>query len=1044
MKNKHLNLFMIVAILSFAPVSCVREEMDNSSSVKTIDHITASKEEFPKTKTHIENGTSLVWDDGDQVGVYSDMMDTPVSYLRHPDYNGRFFGDPVTGSEFYAFFPFDSFTRDEDSKNILHHSNWIANYYKAGDSRTGLYPPMVAKGNGEDLTFLQTCGILHFKMRGSLKIEQFILLGNDGETIWCEGDIDMSMDKPVLVPKENPGDENATSIRFHQGDIQLSPDSDYDLYFVVPPMTFEHGFTLRVIYYGESEDKMEVFDKVSYKPLTIKRAVMSTYTLPDIEGSFQEQEDAIKDILLQIYNNHNGVNWKDQDGWFTDRDISEWSGVTIRNGKLVELSFLNKFMGTTFPEEVFSFPDLEYLLLSGSGITGTIPEEISSLRKLRVLFLGNNNLEGTIPESLFSMEELRQLQLNGNNLSGGLSDKISLLENLGELNLSDNNFEGELPEELFNCTSLYTINLAGNNFSGTLSPSVGKLSNLQSLNLSNNAFSGPLPSELTLLPEDVGLNFTYNSFSGKIPSEFDGWEPWNRNWYYIAGFNEGLDYTDVRPHCPKFSVTLLDGSTFTEADLSRNDLTIIASDGTWCPGTIHFHPTLDKAWRSFKDEGLDILEGFGNEPDGTPEQNVRNYVSKHGIEWKTFYSHFGNSIPLNPDSYPLFFAYDSQGVLVWASRPGRVSSDGTEEDLRSTLIPFLEERYGKSASEYSSTDFSRDGTVINVQKAEEGEGINVVFMGDAFSDRQVQNGTYRQAMDRAIEAFFCIEPIKSYRKLFNVDIVETVSVNESYFEGRSTALDTYYQGRETLGNDDKVFGYASKAVGADALDECLVVVVLNELAVGSGTCSIHTAEQGIWGSGPAVAYTTNFTEDDYFIQTLVHEAAGHGFGKLADEYYSNGSGTIPSSKVGTLSEQQQYGHWKNITFSGDPSSAPWASFINDPLYANEKIGLYEGGDEYNYGVWRPSQHSIMRCDEMYFNAPSREAIWCRMHALAYGSSWTYNRQEFIEYDAVNRQMFSAAAQAPMVLAPKNASENAGQRTITHSAPVIHKWVNKWK
>ena len=37
-----------------------------------------------------------------------------------------------------------------------------------------------------------------------------------------------------------------------------------------------------------------------------------------------------------------------------------------------------------------------------------------------------------------------------------------------------------------------------------------------------------------------------------------------------------------------------------------------------------------------------------------------------------------------------------------------------------------------------------------------------------------------------------------------------------------------------------------------------------------------------------------------------------------------------------------------------------------------------------------------------FNAPSREAIYYRIHKLAYGESWTYDYEEFVNWDLNQR------------------------------------------
>ena len=44
-----------------------------------------------------------------------------------------------------------------------------------------------------------------------------------------------------------------------------------------------------------------------------------------------------------------------------------------------------------------------------------------------------------------------------------------------------------------------------------------------------------------------------------------------------------------------------------------------------------------------------------------------------------------------------------------------------------------------------------------------------------------------------------------------------------------------------------------------------------------------------------------------------------------------------------------------------------------------------------------------------FNAPSREAIYYRIHKLAFGDDWEYEYEDFVEYDAINRTPASAPA-----------------------------------
>ena len=69
-----------------------------------------------------------------------------------------------------------------------------------------------------------------------------------------------------------------------------------------------------------------------------------------------------------------------------------------------------------------------------------------------------------------------------------------------------------------------------------------------------------------------------------------------------------------------------------------------------------------------------------------------------------------------------------------------------------------------STEYYTSTDYSRDGEVVALQAASVGKGIDLVFMGDAYVDRDMETGgKYETDMKQSMEYFFSIEPYKSFR-----------------------------------------------------------------------------------------------------------------------------------------------------------------------------------------------------------------------------------------------------------------------------------------
>lgn len=294
-----------------------------------------------------------------------------------------------------------------------------------------------------------------------------------------------------------------------------------------------------------------------------------------------------------------------------------------------------------------------------------------------------------------------------------------------------------------------------------------------------------------------------------------------------------------------------------------------------------------------------------------------------------------------------------------------------------------------------------DGNVRTIQKASIGNGIDIVIIGDAFSDRLIADGTYDKYMNMAAEAIFDVEPYKSFRDFFNVYAVYAVSRDEKYYNNYGqTAMSCWFgEGTRIVGNDYNALQYAMKAIHEDRVYESTIIVAVNEHRY-SGTCYMYYDRNNDYGTGLGVAYCALNNTDLDFCDVVRHEAGGHGFAKLSDEYGGNGS-INEREKLDFITMSEMNGWYKNIDFTDDPNSVKWSQFIADPAYSSEKIGVYEGGATYDSGVFRPTENSIMRYNKGTYNAPSREAIYYRINKLAFGAGWLYDRAEFLEYDRKN-------------------------------------------
>ena len=423
----------------------------------------------------------------------------------------------------------------------------------------------------------------------------------------------------------------------------------------------------------------------------------------------------------------------------------------------------------------------------------------------------------------------------------------------------------------------------------------------------------------------------------------------------------------------------------------------------WCPYSTVFTPTLVELYDGYKDKGLEVIAFSGG---ATAETHIK-YAETHNTKWPyitltnnadLFYSHTWMS--------PAVCVVDKEGYIVF----NHIS------DKYQDLGKFLLEKLGKPnvVELYKSTDYSADGKVKTLQKATKGNGIDIVLMGDAYSDRLIANGIYDKVMNTAMEKFFTEEPYKSYRDHFNVYSVTAVSDNEVYTDKSSTTFAGYFGGEGTTlvgGNDEKVFSYAEKAISSERIDDALIVVMMNSSKY-AGTCYMYNISEGDWGRGASISYFPIGVDDNALAQVLHHEAGGHGFSKLADEYAYKDMGAIPDSEIEQKKSYEPYGWWKNADFTSDPTKVKWSHFLTDTRYANDGLGVFEGAFTYWTGAYKPTVNSIMNNNTGGFNAPSREAIYYRIHKLAYGEDWEYDYEEFVEWDAKNRKTAAATRGVP--------------------------------
>ena len=298
-------------------------------------------------------------------------------------------------------------------------------------------------------------------------------------------------------------------------------------------------------------------------------------------------------------------------------------------------------------------------------------------------------------------------------------------------------------------------------------------------------------------------------------------------------------------------------------------------------------------------------------------------------------------------------------------------------------------------------DFSEDGKIDTLQQHAKGEGIPIVLMGDGFVDQELADGTYRRVMEKAMENLFTEEPVKSLREYFDVFMINAVSENNDFGMGYKTAFSCKLAGGNSTvikGDDVSVQVYVGKVLKEEKKKNSLAVVVLNT-SVYAGTTYLGYQD----GNGKfiefAIAYcpVIETLESEHFRQVLVHEAVGHGFGKLEDEYVYLDKGNVTTLEMQRIRTMQANGWAQNVDFTASKDTVLWASFLTDSRYQNEHLGVYEGACTYPKGAYRPSEDSMMNSNTCAFNAPSRKSLYEKVMKIGMDTEQVLY-EDFVTFD----------------------------------------------
>ena len=1009
---KLLNIFTNILVLSSMAVSVAcNETEERGSEAHNINAVIVQ----PDTRTSLNgpdaNGVyKTVWSSGDQIMVFSGDLACRYILKSGENTNKGVFEGYGNSEDLVAVYPL-SIGISRTGATIEVGLPEVQEYV-SGNIPLDAYPMLGIYGD-ETFSFRNLCSVLKVPMFGDATVKSITFTPNNAG-VKASGKAVINVNSTQLEMDDN----SKPSVKLDCPDVKLSAQPT-DFHFVVPAQIYPGGFTLTI-----ATDKGDVV-KTLKSDITLDRSVL--YPIEAFECKIDRKENIIfEDANFKAYLVANFDT--DGDGKISKEEALAITKIIVGTKDIESLAGIEHMANLTElrcegPWSIFE-PE------ENPGKLKTL--DVSKNVNLTILYCGFNQLTSL---DMTNNPKIEQLRCAGNNLNSlDVSKNTELIEfeaynnRLSSIDVSNN------PE-------LEYIDLTNNQIK---SIDVSKNPELDYIDLTNNQIKSIDVSKnleleritcsdnkLTSIDVTNNQKLTKLIISGNSIVEIDLGNNPELNYLYCEknkiselelSNNKKLKRLNVNDNnltsltvncCPEIKTLKANNNLIKEMDIS--ELTSLFD--FYCSGnpleTLYvFDGQIDALFEKEIPSTTKIVVK-GTEPGEDEVFTVTpTLFDIDGYEQDITMTVTAN-MSYSIDSQPEWISKksDNSGVYTFTVSANTTSSSRSGEIIfKNVNNSFLTVTVKQGIQTYTSSDYSQDGQETRIHSATVGKGIDVVFVGDAFADKD--QDLFNKYVKLGKEAFFTEEPFRSTKDRFNIYRIGSVSKNGIITqEGGDTKFSAQFgDGTYISGDHDAVFRFVQDKMPSVNLKKTIVFVIVNK-AKYAGTC-------WMFSDNKAVCYVPLCRNENEYAQTLRHEGCGHGFGKLADEYFYDSMGRIPDDEVSELKKWKgfAYGFHENVDLTSDPNTILWSKFISDSRYSG-KVSVYEGGYTYPYGVYRPTDNSIMRYNTGGFNAPSREAIYKKIMKFSEGDAWTYDYETFVAFDAPARSaeaVTRAAAQCAAV------------------------------
>ena len=284
MKRIALNLGIAVAMLA----SCsIQEEDFKVPEQDAIIFYASFEEPSEETRVYANENLYLRWTADDRVSIFNKITyNQQYKFLGETGDNSGGFNrvdaaEFVTGNEIphvVSVYPYQEGTKISEEEvltlTLPAEQHYAENTFGLGANT------MVSVSSDNDLQYKNVGGYLRLSLYGeSMSVSSITLKGNNGEKLAGTASVTMLVDGVPSVEMASDATTDITLICERPVTLGANAEESTEFWFVVPPVTFDKGFTVSI-----TKTSGSVFEKSTSRSLTIERNHLSKMSPIKVEG----------------------------------------------------------------------------------------------------------------------------------------------------------------------------------------------------------------------------------------------------------------------------------------------------------------------------------------------------------------------------------------------------------------------------------------------------------------------------------------------------------------------------------------------------------------------------------------------------------------------------------------------------------------------------------------------------------------------------------------------------------------------------------------